>query len=62
MTPVNRYVAFRMEISSDLVLPELSIRQGEESVDPCIEIKRSDHTLWPLSEASPTTPPLGLSP
>ena len=62
MTQVNRYVAFGMEIRSELVLPELPIRQEEGSIDPCVEIKRSDHTEWPLSEASPTTPPLGLSP
>ena len=44
MTQVNRYVAFGMEICSDLVMPELSIKQEEGSIDPCVEIKSSDHT------------------
>lgn len=63
MTQVNRYVAFGMEIRSDLVLPELSIRQEEGSIDPRVEIKRSDHTQWPELEASPHgTPTVDLAP
>ena len=63
MTQVNRHFAFGMEIRSDLVLPELSIRQEEGAIDACVEIKRSDHTQWPELEASPHgTPTVDLAP
>ena len=57
----HRYCAFGAEISSDLVLPELSV--SDSASDVLVQIQQGDHDQWPSLEPSPhSTPTLQLSP
>ena len=57
----HRYSALGAEISSDLVLPELTV--SESTSDALVHIQQGDHEQWPSLEPSPhSTPTLQLAP
>ncbi|QNI55395.1 hypothetical protein SynBIOSE41_02908 [Synechococcus sp. BIOS-E4-1] len=57
----HRYRAFGAELSSDLVLPELTA--SESASDSQVQIQRGDHEQWPELDSSPhSTPTLQLAP
>ena len=61
MTGVYHYSAFGIEISSDLVLPELAIGSGLP--EPVVSIRKGNSADWPPLASSPSsTPVLQLAP
>jgi hypothetical protein len=57
----HRYCALGAEISSDLVLPELTV--SESTSNALVQIQQGDHEQWPSLEPSPhSTPTLQLAP
>ena len=60
MIKPHRYCALGAEISSDLVLPELTV--SESTIDALVQIQQGDHRQWPSLEPSPhSTPTLQLA-
>ena len=61
MIKPHRYCALGAEISSDLVLPELTV--SESTITALVQIQQGDHRQWPSLEPSPhSTPTLQLAP
>ncbi len=61
MIKSHRYCALGAEISSDLVLPELTV--SEPTSNALVQIQQGDHEQWPSLEPSPhSTPTLQLAP
>ncbi len=61
MIKSHRYCALGAEISSDLVLPELTV--SESTSNALVQIQQGDHEQWPSLEPSPhSTPTLQLAP
>ena len=61
MIKSHRYCALGAEISSDLVLPELTV--FESTITALVQIQQGDHRQWPSLEPSPhSTPTLQLAP
>ncbi|MEJ6584752.1 MAG: hypothetical protein QNL52_02645 [Synechococcus sp. ChBW.bin.23] len=61
MIKPHRYCALGAEISSDLVLPELTV--SESTSNALVQIQQGDHEQWPSLEPSPhSTPILQLAP
>ncbi len=61
MIKPHRYCALGAEISSDLVLPELTV--SESTSNALVQIQQGDHRQWPSLEPSPhSTPILQLAP
>ena len=61
MIKPHRYCALGAEISSDLVLPELTV--SESTITALVQIQQGDHRQWPILEPSPdSTPTLQLAP
>jgi hypothetical protein len=57
----HRYCALGAEISSDLVLPELTV--SDSTSNALVQIQQGDHEQWPSLEPSPhSTPILQLAP
>ena len=57
----HRYCALGAEISSDLVLPELTV--SESTSNALVQIQQGDHEQWSSLEPSPhSTPTLQLAP
>ena len=60
MIKPHRYCALGAEISSDLVLPELTV--SESTITALVQIEQGDHQQWPSLEPSPhSTPTLQLA-